>query len=436
MPRIERGFSVTQVLRKMQKTLTDRAVAAAKPDGKRREIPAGGGLYLVIGTSGAKTWAYRYRLAGKPRNWTIGRYPAISLADARRRSVEAAAMVERGFDPAGIKAETKDAERARRFVFAVVAREYVDRVAKHMRTGAVVERMLLGRADEPDRKRRGKPARPHVLASWQERDIRAITKRDVLDALDALEERGAPIMANRLLARLKPFFAWCVERDILAASPVASLSKPAAERARDRVLTDAELRAVYRAAEHVGYPLGDAVRFLILTGQRRSEVLEAEWREFDLDAGLWTIPRERSKTDKSHVVHLPEPVLEILRALPRTVDGDKPARFLFTTTGRTPFSGVTKALDRLQDAAGDYMPDGEEIAPWRLHDLRRTFASGCARLGVPVHVTEKALNHTGGSMAGIVAVYQRHDFLDERKAALEGWARFVSALVYGAPVDN
>jgi integrase len=422
------------------RSLTDAAVAAAKPrDGKRTEIPAGGGLYLVVGVSGAKSWAYRYRLGGKPRKWTLPKgYPELGLADARREAADAAKKVARGIDPAGLQAETREAERARRFVFSVVAREYLDRVAKHMRTGDVVERYLLGPAPAPaGQKRRGKPAPPFVLASWQERDIRSITKRDVREALDALEARGAPIMANRLLARLKPFFAWCVERDILEASPAATLSKPAAERSRDRVLTDDELRAVYRAAEHVGYPFGDAVRMLILTGQRRSEVLEAEWREFDLDAGTWTIPRERSKNDNAHVVHLSAPMLEILRGLPRIAgEGQKAARFLFTTTGATPFSGVTKALERLEEAAGDFMPDGEELAPWRLHDLRRTFASGCARLGVPVHVTEKALNHTGGSMGGIVAVYQRHDFLDERRRALEAWGSFVLSLVEGRPAEN
>ncbi|WP_372422848.1 tyrosine-type recombinase/integrase [Salinarimonas chemoclinalis] len=415
----------TTTTTKRTRTLTDAAVAAAKPkNGERTEIPAGGGLYLVVGKSGAKSWAYRYRMGGKPRKWTLPKsYPEIGLRAARAMANEAAAKVERGIDPAGERAEERAAERADRFRFSTVAGEYLDRVVRpRMRTADVVARYLTA---------------GDVGAAWGARDVRTITRRDVRDLLDGVVSRGAPIMANRLLDRMKPFFAWCVEREIIPASPAAGISKPSAETSRDRVLTDAELRAIYRAAEHVGYPFGRAVQMLILTGQRRSEVLEARWSEFDLDAGTWTIPRERSKTDRAHVVHLSAPALEILRGLPRiAAEGETRAVYLFTTTGASPFSGVTKALARLEEAAGDFMPDGEALAPWRLHDLRRTFASGCARLGVPVHVTEKALNHTGGSMGGIVAVYQRHAFLDERRDALETWGRFVAGLVGDRPAGN
>ncbi|MFB0490075.1 integrase [Methylobacterium sp. OAE515] len=259
--------------------------------------------------------------------------------------------------------------------------------------------------------------------------MRSIGRRDVLNVIDAMVERGAPVQANRQFAAMRKLFGWAVERGILETSPMATLRPPSPEVARDRVLTDAELRAVWLAAAEIGYPFGHSVQLLILTGQRRAEVLEAEWREFDLEGGMWTIPRQRAKNDRSHAVALSEQAVSILSALPRI---GQPARFLFTTTGTTPFSGVSKATERLSSLAAGKMPDGQVLEPWRLHDLRRTFASGCARLGVGIHVVEKILNHTSGTFGGIVGVYQRHDFANERRQALDVWAKHLSDLSVSA----
>nr|WP_281381219.1 site-specific integrase [Methylobacterium brachythecii] len=212
---------------------------------------------------------------------------------------------------------------------------------------------------------------------------------------------------------------------------MATLKPPSPEVARDRVLSDAELRAIWLAAEGMGYPFGPFVQLLVLTGQRRSEVLDAEWPEFAAAERAWTIPRHRAKNDRAHVVPLSDAALIILKGLPRIQRSSQPdqlSRFLFTTTGDTPFSGVSKATDRLTKLAAGHMPEGIQIEPWRLHDLRRTFASGCARLGVGVHVVEKALNHTSGTFGGIVGVYQRFDFADERRKALELWADHISRI--------
>ncbi|WP_060845803.1 tyrosine-type recombinase/integrase [Methylobacterium ajmalii] len=242
----------------------------------------------------------------------------------------------------------------------------------------------------------------------------------------------APIHANRTFAALRKMFGWAVERGILEASPAEGLKPPSPEIARDRVLSDVELAAVWRAAGEIGYPFGSFIQVLILTGQRRSEVLDAEWREISLDERMWTIPRQRAKNDRAHAVALSAPAVEILEALPRI---GKPSRFLFTTTGDTPFSGVSKASERLNRLAAGHMPADQPIEPWRLHDLRRTFASGCARLGVGVHVVEKALNHTSGTFGGIVGVYQHHDFAEERRTAMEVWGQHVQALI-DKPVNN
>ena len=201
---------------------------------------------------------------------------------------------------------------------------------------------------------------------------------------------------------------------------------PSPELSRDRVLTDHELRAVWKAAEEIGYPFGDAIQLLILTGQRRSEVLEAEWSEIDLSGRLWTVPRERSKTDSAHLVPLSDAAADLLSELPRVG-----TRLVFTTNGTTPFSGVSKAFECLNHRAAEHL--GCPVPQWRPHDLRRTFASGCARLGIPVHVIEKALNHTSGTFGGIVGVYQRHGYLEEREGAMDVWASHVMSIVHAPP---
>ncbi len=401
----------------MPAPLTARSVELARADpAKRREIPDGAlpGLYLVVQPSGSKSWATRYRFAGASKKLTLGPYPLLSLADARAAARAALQAVGRGQDPARDKA-AKDPGGVARQTFGAIAAEYIQRHARaHHRTWSETERLLL-RAD---------------LAAWRDRDLHTIGRRDVLDVIDTIIDRGSAIQANRLLTRLKPFFHWAVARGILDASPTAGLRPPAPETARDRVLTDAELTALWRAAAGLGYPFGTAVHLLILTGARRSEVLEAEWPEIDLGGRLWTIPRaleDRCGPSGPAVRACPRPP----RRLPRI--GDPASPFLFTTTGQSPFSGVSKVLERLNARAADIMPDGEPLKPWRLHDLRRTFASGCARLGVPVHVVEKALNHTGGTFGGIVGVYQRHEFLDERRHAMEVWAAHVLRLVAPMP---
>jgi integrase len=399
--------------------LTLKSVEGAKPDlTRRREIPDGAlpGLYLIVQPGGGKSWAVRYRADGKPKKLTVGPYPRVPLTEAREAARTALRAVAEGRDPAGekqaAKAEPSATETMR---FGAVAADYIERYAKpRNRSWRETESFLTRTLEATDR--------------WQDRDIRTIGRKNVLNALDAVVARGATIHANRLFAALRRFFAWTVERGILEASPMAGLKPPSPEVSRDRVLSDGELIAAWKATEQIGYPFGPVVQLLILTGQRRSEVLKAEWREFDLEAATWTIPRSRAKNDRAHVVPLTPHAIEILRRLPHV--GQRP-RLLFTTTGETAFSGVSKATDRLQAIATSLLSESEEGTPWRLHDLRRTFASGCARLGVSVHVVEKTLNHTSGTHSGIVGIYQRHEYREERRRAMELWAAHLDGLLTG-----
>jgi integrase len=396
----------------MPASLTARSVENAKPDPARRlELPDGAlpGFYLVVQPSGAKSWAVRYRVDGKPKKFTLGPYPRLSLGDAREQARTALRLASEGRDPAALRtAAEREVGAAKRLRFGVVVAEFIERYAKpRNRTWPETER-LLTKAD---------------LAPWQDRDLRGISRQEILTLLDRMVERGAPIQANRLVAALRRFFGWAVERGLLETSPMASLKPPSAEAHRDRVLSDQELQAIWLAADEIGYPFGPAVQLMILTGQRRSEVLEAEWREMDLERGLWSIPRKRAKNGSGHIVPLAPAAINLIRNLAKI--GPTP-KLLFTTNGTTSFSGVSKAVERLSVLMRKHMTSDNEFTPWRLHDLRRTFATGCARLGVPLHVVEKSLNHTSGTFSGIVAVYQRHDFLDERRRAMETWASHIA----------
>jgi integrase len=267
------------------------------------------------------------------------------------------------------------------------------------------------------------------LPRWRTRPIATITDRDVIDLIDGIVARGAGVMANRTLARLRALFNWAVEKRRLAASPIVRMSLPTTERARDRVLSDDELRSFWQACDEIGPPFGPLCKLLLLTAQRRDEVAGMTWAEVDLDKKTWVIPRHRTKNHREHEVQLSAAAVAVLQSISRTT-GDS---LLFTTTGETPVSGFSKAKRRLD--AVILAHKGDEIPQWTLHDLRRTAASGMARLNFPPHVVDKVLNHVSGAISGVAAVYNRHAYLDERRVALEGWGRHVEGLVTQAPAN-
>ena len=400
----------------MAKALTDKAVAAAEPDlAKRREMPDAAlpGFYLVIQPSGAKSWAVRYRAAGKPRKLTLGSYPALGLAEARKAARAAVAKATEGADPAAekkaAKAEAKlDPDRDK--VPTIVA-DFLKRHASKNKTAAETGRIFAR----------------EVLPKWKDKAIHDVTRRDVIELIDGIADRGAPVMANRVLANVRKLGNWCVSRDILAVSFAAGVKGPTPEAARDRVLTDDELRAFWTATGQMGAPFGPLFRVLLLTAARREEVAGMTAAEIEDDT--WTLPAARAKNGRAHVVPLSPQALAALAAQPRIAG---PAGFIFTTTGRTPASGFGRAKARL-DALMVKALDGAELPPFRLHDLRRTAASNMARLGVALPVVEKLLNHVSGSFGGVAGVYQRHDYAAEKRAAVNLWGAFVADLTEGRP---
>ncbi|MEX0758606.1 MAG: integrase arm-type DNA-binding domain-containing protein, partial [Tistlia sp.] len=296
-----------------KKTLTAAAVerikapAAGQHDHFDAALP---GLAVRVSYGGSKTFVLFYRLAGKQRRLTLGRYPGLPLADAREKAREALRAIERGEDPA----ESKRQAKARRpDTWENVVEDFIEKYAKKRNRSWKVAEALFAN---------------HVTPHWRGRDITTITRRDVLDLLDGLVEAGLTTQANRVLAHVRKLFNWALEREVVGASPVSGVKPPEREKQRDRVLGDEELRTLWPAFKAAGYPFGPLFQLLLLTAQRRNEVAEMRWRDVDLDNGLWTLRGEATKAGRSHEVPLSEQAVEILKALPRFKEGD----YVFSTT--------------------------------------------------------------------------------------------------------
>jgi integrase len=212
---------------------------------------------------------------------------------------------------------------------------------------------------------------------------------------------------------------WCVDRGLLEASPLVGMKLPTRETPRERVLTNEELLELWIACDAAGYPFGDCMKLLILSGQRRTEVAEMKWSELDLERRIWTLPSARAKNGKQHTVPITDAMLTVLRYVPRYLASE----FVFTTTGKTPISGFGRVKERLNMA----LPKG--TAPWVIHDLRRTMSTNLAMLGVPQAVTEALLNHKTGVVSGVAAIYNVYSYADEKRQALDAWSQQMMELV-------
>ena len=362
------------------------------------------GLALRLGYGGTKTWIFFYRLhSGKLRRLTLGRFPAMNLADAREVWRDARKAVGKGENPAHKKPTRADS-------FEAVADQWLKRDQIHNRSHAEVKRVL-------DR---------DVKPVWEGRMIATIGRRDALDLIDGIADRGAVTLARRAHAHLHRLFKWSVGRGIIEINPMADLPKPGKVVARDRVLSNAELMLIWRAAANIEWPFGPLFRLLILTGARKMEIGALRWSEIDGDT--IRLEGERTKNSEKFTIPLSRQALTIINALPRIAESE----FVFTTTGQTCVSGFSKAK-ALLDADVAKLNRGRGLPEWRIHDLRRTVATGLQRLGVGLQVVETILGHVSGSRAGVIGIYQRHKFDDEKREALEAWARHVEALGRGQP---
>ena len=408
----------------------------AQPRFGLRVTPAGARIYLV---------QYRPKTApGQPlrtRRIIIGRHgQPWTVQKARGEAKLILASVDLGNDPFADREEERaarrHAEEARnaealaselraRDTFEKVAERYIDLVLSGKKSGEESARLL----------------RRDPIPAWQDRHIGDIRRADVADLMDGIAKRS-PAVARSTFASLRGLFGWCEARDLIAVSPGQRGTAPPRPEARDRVLSDDELRAVWKACGDLGHPFGPIIRLLMLTGQRRAEAAGMAWTELDLDGNVWRIPRERTKNGKAHEIDLSPQAVALIKEAPNVGPLLFPARIApkrKASAASRPdvmpvrgFSATKRTLDALiLESRRKVSPDAEPLAPWRLHDLRRTAATGMAGMNFAPHVVERVLNHVSGAQGGLVGVYQRHEYRPERKAALMAWGEHVAAVVEG-----
>lgn len=392
--------------------------------------------FCIRVTAKTKVFLFQYRRGSAVRRLTLGRYGDITPAQARNLALRARGQVAAGGDPAGerrlmleAEAETAKQKRKKADIDGYTVQNLIDDWA---RTG-LASRSAAHKKEAPAALKRN--LGPRLLGA----PASSLTHAELQRIVDAIAARH-PVAARRLRDYGRAMMNWGMQRQKIASNPFASVVIEAPVADRDRVLTDEELGATWRAAGAMPYPFGPLIQLMILTLQRRNEVAGLQWSELSSDGTLWTIPSRRAKNRKGHLVHLTEQVRQILADIPHVAGCD----LVFTLTGKTPVSGFSRAMEELRDAvAGEKTPRRENgrksnlagiAEPWRLHDFRRTGVTAMARLGVAMQVADRILNHVESKGSRSVAeIYQRHEFLAERRAAAELWAAHVLAVAAEGP---
>jgi integrase len=388
----------------MAKTLTAKAVEKMRSDPNRRlEIPDGllPGLYLIVQPSGAKSWAIRFRANGKTAKLTLGRFPAIELAKARELAREQIEAVARGRDPAAEKRATKATRQE--IALPTTVGGLCDRyIEQHLKPNVRRWENARGEIDNHIRPRLGRLA------------LTALTRAHVREMAREVGE-AYPVAANRALARLRAVLNWAVAEDLVEANVAAGIKRPTREYPVDRILSDTELRAVWEATDTFNYPAREFAQLLILSGQRRDDVRLMHWDEVDLETRAWTISAERYKSRRPHLVPLPDAMIDILKALPFKGGGG----YVLSLDGGARAYGNAQRPKGLLDKAAN-------VTGWTWHDLRRTFRTGLSRLGIREDIAERAVGHSVGGRLG--ATYNLYEFAEEKRLALDAWARHVTGL--------
>ena len=360
------------------------------------------GFGLRISDRGTRTWMLMYRTQdGRQRRLKIGTFEGMNLAEAHKKARAAASEVEHGRDPA----VARDANRAGETIEGL-SKLYIDKHAKpNKRSWQNDQRML----------------NLDVLPAWKGRKVKSIRRRDVIDLLDAIVDRGAPISANRTYEVVRRMFSFAIERDIIDAHPCVGIKRPGEERQRERVLTEEEIRKVWAAFEKEALENQVILKLRLLTAQRGGEVRSMRWTDFDpaitkaVTSAWWTIPGDNAKNRLAHRVPLTKEAILMLDAVK-----EKNGSRIWVFPGkehRRSGAMIWEPGDRARKASGvDFIP----------HDLRRTAASFMAGMGIPRLTIGKILNHVE---QGVTRVYDRHSYDAEKKAALEAWARRLTEIV-------
>ncbi|MDN3568961.1 tyrosine-type recombinase/integrase [Paeniroseomonas aquatica] len=404
----------------MALNLADRSVSAARcPEGRKDVLlfdDALPGFGLRVTSGGTRTFIFQYRVEAKVRRMVLGTFGAeLTTAQARKKAESLRGQVRDARDPVAERravriaaAKAEAAEKAAR----AAATYTVDAMITHWAADHLAERSDSYANRVPAELRR-------ALAEWKKAPADGFTQADAVRTLDAIKTERGPIAANRLRAVARACWGWAVKRGALASNPWEATPRPARETARERVLSDAEVGALWTAAAGLDAPMSSIVRLLLLTGQRRGEVAGMQWDELHLDAAMWAMPGNRTKNGKPHSVPLPAEAVALLLDVKRR----RGAVLVFEGARETVPSGFGKTKARLDAAMVKAAKEGGRKLPaWTLHDIRRTVATGLQRLGVRLEVTEALLNHVSGSRSGIVGVYQRHGWEREKAEAVKAWS--------------
>lgn len=382
---------------------------------KHRSLGGVAGFVLVHTPSGYTGYGLVYRINGRRKKLTLGSTKRLSLGEARKIAGQYRNNIEVGADPHGEKIEGRRREGEQRRQEADKERldverlweKYMQLVASQLRTRGEKDRVF----------------RKHILPTVAGLCVTEITKTHALEIVDTLIAEDKRPMADKVRQEGAAFFEWLIERDHVERNVFARIRKTKnANSIRTRVLTDDEVRAIWLASEAEGR-WAIWIKLLILTGGRNMEVRNARWSEFDIEARLWTIPPERYKNGHAHTVYLTDAMLALLSDVPRFKDVD----LLFPAVGNAtqPMSGDQKVKDRIdkrmREALGS--PGGREIENWRVHDFRRTIATGLQRLGFRPEIADQVIGHVGSTRSGAGAHYLHHRYDEERKEALTIWSQ-------------
>jgi integrase len=405
--------------------ITVETVASVKPRSSDWIMWDGGdgavkGLGLKITPTGKKIYILKYRMAGgraaPTRRFTIGDSGGWTPKTARIKARALLSQISDGQDP------MLEKQRERVGTIKALIADYIKAFEQDGERDAGEGGRILNRI---------------IVPAWGNRATASISKVDVRHLVKGIHRRGAAVMANRTLSVVKRLFAYAVENDLVEFHPCPTMKPLTVEQSRHRTLSDAELVEVWQAADALGWPFGEAVKLMILSGQRREEVGGMAKAEIDRAKGLWSLPPERTKNKQPHDVHLTPQMLEVLDALPNVSK-----QLYFTTTGKTPVSGWsraktqidTKILEARREAAKKAGEEPDQVQPmpgWIFHDLRRTMTTKLNELGVSEKVADILINHRSRKKGGVAAVYNRYQYMAERKAALEAWGRHFDELLSG-----
>lgn len=375
------------------------------------------GFALRVGKKGGKTFLAQYTTPAGKRRVTLGTFGVVTVAEARKAAQRVLGQAADGHDPFTERKVKAEAERVAKAEAAYTF-------------GAMIEAWAKGRAGDrrPSYLREAVACVKRNLPKWWDRAAGSITITEAVRALDDVKDTKGTVAANRTLAYARAAYGWAAKRQAVRVNPLKGIERAGREPPRERVLTAPELGAIWNACEKLTATRAGFVRTLLLTMQRREEVCSMGWAELDnpADPTVWTLPAERAKNGRTHIVHLAEPVRAIIKAMPRIKDNP----FVFAGQGNGTiggFSTIKNAID------AELVEAGAPVVDWRFHDFRRAGVTALADMGFPPHVCDRLLNHITGAIQGVAAVYQRAEFLNEREKSLDAWAAHVTAAAKGKP---